>query len=277
MNVRAPKSAVPLPLVPLRRAWRYRELLSGMTRRELLARYRGSWLGIFWTLLTPFLLLLVYVYVFGLIFQARWPSSDGVDANFTSQLFCGIIVHFALAEILAAAPRQIINNANYVKKVVFPLDLLSWSIVFTTLFHFSISFIVLLGFVQFVGQGLSWSLFYAPVIAAVFFPFLLGIAWLLSALTVYVRDVTYVAGFLATALLFLSPVFYPASAVPESFAVIMGINPLSYYIEAFRDVVVLGQAPDWIATGRALLVALATYLFGYWFFQRVERGFADVL
>lgn len=266
-----------LPLAPLAQAWRFRELLWNMTKRELLARYRGSWLGILWTLITPLLLLLVYVFVFGVIFQARWPSSDGVDGNFTSQLFCGIIVHFALGEILSGSPRLIISNANYVKKVVFPLDLLSWVTVLNTLFHFAISFVVLLCFVQFAGEGISLSVFYAPLLLVVFFPFLLGLCWLLSALSVYVRDVTYVAGFLTTALLFLSPVFYPASAVPEGFAVIMGINPLTFYIEAFRDVAVLGQAPDWWATGKALLIALGVYLFGYWFFKRVERGFADVL
>jgi len=266
-----------LPMKPVITAWRFRELIIGMAKREVLGRYRGSWLGIFWSLLTPLLLLLVYMFVFGLIFKARWPQSDGVDGNFASLLFCGIIVYITFAEILTRAPRLIVDNASYVKKVIFPLDILAWVAVANALFHFFISMIVLIVFVLLLGNGLSWALFYLPVMVGLFMINLLGIAWLVSACGVYIRDTTYIAGFLATAMMFLSPVFFPKSAVPEKFAMLMDLNPLTFYIEAFRSVLVLGEAPA--ATGfiLAVIFSLLSFIVGYWFFERVRKGFADVL
>ncbi len=257
--------------------WRHRQLTLAMTRREIAGRYRGSWLGIFWSLLTPILLLGVYTFVFGVIFQARWPQSSGVDENFAAFLFCGIIVHGLFAEVLTRAPRLILDNANYVKKVVFPLDILVWIAGLTSCFHFIIAFGVLLVFVVAVGKGLALTLLLLPIWLACFLLLILGIGWLFAGLGVYVRDLGYVANFLATALIFLSPVFYPVSAVPESFAVAMSINPLTFYIEALRELVVLGQLPSLKDSLVALAIALVVFFLGYSFFQRVRPGFADVL
>lgn len=135
-----------IPLPAIGHLWRYRELIGAMARREILGRYRGSWLGIFWSLLTPILLLGVYTFVFGVIFQARWPASQGVDQNFAALLFCGIIVHGLFAEMLTRAPRLIIDNTNYVKRVVFPLDVLAWIAAFTSVFHFAIAMLILVFF-----------------------------------------------------------------------------------------------------------------------------------
>lgn len=261
----------------LPRAWRFRELLYGMARRDVLGKYRGSWLGVFWALLTPLLLLLIYIFVFGHIFQARWPQSEGVDGNFAALLYGGLVLYVFFSEVLTRSPRQVVENTNYIKKVVFPLDLLGWVTVSSALFHFLLSFVVLLGFVLLFGNGLSASLAWLPVLLLPFVLFLLGLSWFLGALGVYVRDTNYVAGFLATALLFLSPVLYPASAVPEQFRFLLDLNPLSFYIEAFRAIAVLGQAPDLQGLGTAWLVALGSFLFGYWFLLRVKKGFADVL
>lgn len=257
--------------------WRHRHLVLVMTQREILGRYRGSWLGIFWSLLTPILLLGVYTFVFGVIFQARWPQSNGVDENFAALLFCGIIVHGFFAEILTRAPRLILDNANYVKKVVFPLDVLAWIASFTSAFHFVIAFLVLLVFVLVVGKGLTLTLLLLPLWLLCLLLMIMGFAWLFAGLGVYVRDLGYVANFLATALIFLSPVFYPLSAVPEAFATAMKINPLTFHIEALRDLVVLGQLPGLADSLLALTIALVIFFVGYAFFERVRPGFADVL
>jgi len=257
--------------------WRYRELLSAMTRREISGRYRGSWLGIFWSLLTPLLLLAVYTFVFGVIFQARWPESKGVDENFAALLFCGIIVHGLFAEMLTRSPRLIVENANYVKRVVFPLDILAWITVLTSAFHFLIAFLILTVFVVIAGNGLTWTFLLAPFAIFPLLLLMIGISWLLSALGVYLRDLSYVASFLATALIFLSPVFYPSSAVPDSFATAMNINPLTFYIETLRDLVVLGRLPEWPSCVIALCVSVLIFFSGFFFFQRVRPGFADVL
>lgn len=255
----------------------HRQLVFAMTSREISARYKGSWLGIFWSLLTPILLLLVYTFVFGVIFQARWPQSHGVDENFTAMLFCGIIVHGVFAEVLTRAPKLIIENTNYVKRVIFPLEILSWISVLAALFHFLIAFVILVAFVVFYGNGITWLVLWLPVWMVGITLLMVGVAWFFSALGVYLRDLGYVAGFLAMVLIFLSPVFYPASAVPEGFAKVMTINPLTFYIESLRDLVVLGRLPEAAACIKAGVIALATFILGYAFFQRVRPGFADVL
>lgn len=266
-----------LLLAPFIRVWQYRELVFGMTKRAILARYQGSWLGLFWTLLTPLLLLLVYMFVFGVIFKARWPQAEGGEGNFAALLFCGIIVHMFFAEILASGPRLIVDNANYVKKVVFPLEMLSWISLGTAAFHFMIAIFVLFAVVILSGGGLSWTLLYVPLLTLIFMVHLLGLSWMVSACGVYVRDISYVAGFVVTAMVFLSPVFYPASAVPKAFAIVMNANPLTFYIESFRRVVVLGEPILFIDIMWAAVLAVVFFAVGIWFFSRVKKGFADVL
>lgn len=264
-------------MAPVTTAWQFRDLVYNMAQREVLSRYKGSWLGLVWTLVTPILLLLVYMFVFGFIFKARWPQSSGVDEGFASLLFCGIIVYMMFSEVLNRSPRLIVDNVNYVKKVVFPIEILSWIAIVNALFHFSISCVVLLVFVFFSDKNFSWHLLYFPFLIILFTLFLAGISWFVSALGVYIRDVTYVAGFLTTALTFLSPVFYPKSIVPERFAMIMDLNPLTFYIESFRQIMVLGESPEFSAILIAAVISVSVFFLGYWFFQRVKKGFADVL
>lgn len=262
------------PFRSFKRSW---QLLAAMTKRDIAARYRGSWLGIFWSLLTPLLLLGVYTFVFGVIFKARWPSSNGVDENFAALLFCGIITHALFAEVLTRAPKLIVENSNYVKRVVFPLDILSWIAVLTASFHFVIAFMILSIFVGIAGNGLSFYIFAVPLVLLSMALLLVGVCWIFSALGVYLRDLSYLASFLATALIFLSPVFYPLSAVPKGFALAMELNPLTFYIEAFRDLVVLHQWPNLASCMIAVSISLATFFLGYGLFRRVQPGFADVL
>lgn len=257
--------------------WRYRQLVAAVTRREIQGKYRGSWLGALWSLLIPLSLLAIYTFVFGVIFQARWPSSNGLDENFAALLFCGIIIHGFFAEVMTRSPRLIVENSNYVKRVVFPLDILAWTTTFSALFHFCISLVILFGFVLLWANGLFWTILLVPVILLPLVILLIGLSWLLSSMGVYLRDLQYVCNFLATALIFLSPVFYPMSAVPDSFATAMRINPLTFYIDAMRDVVVLGVMPDWGAYTVALVIAVVIFILGYLFFNRVRHGFADVL
>lgn len=264
-------------LANLKSVLRHRVLISAMTAREIAGRYKGSWLGIFWSLLMPVLLLIVYTFVFGVIFQARWPQSEGVDENFAAMLFCGIIVHALFAEVLTRAPKLIIENSNYVKRVIFPLGILSWITVFSSVFHFLIAFLILVTSVVLFGNGVSWTILWLPLWLLAITLWMVGVAWFFSALGVYLRDLSYVAGFLATVLIFLSPVFYPMSAVPEGFAKAMSINPLTFYIESLRHIVVLGQLPDLGECITAGVISLVVFFMGFAFFQRVRPGFADVL
>jgi len=264
-------------LKPFSVAYQYRELLQKMTKRAILARYRGSWLGLFWSLLTPLLLLLIYMFVFGVVFQTRWPQAASGGENFAPLLFCGIIVHLLFAEIITSAPRLIVDQASYVKKVVFPLEILSWISLGTAAFHFLVALFILLMFVLFFGNGVSWTLLYIPLLTATFMLHLLGLSWLVSACGVYIRDVSYIAGFISTAMVFISPVFYPASAVKGFFAMVMDANPLTFYIEAFRSVIVYGEPVLLSDFFIAMILAIFSCIIGSLFFGRVKAGFADVL
>lgn len=252
-------------------------LFKVFSKREIYQRYKGSWLGLFWAVLNPLLLLAVYSFVFGLIFKARWPVVNGEEASFSVLLFCGLITHMLLAEVVTGAPSLIVGQANYVKKVVFPLRLFGVVQVSSAVFHYLISFLILLGFAAFSGVSVSFNLLYFPVLLAQFCLLLVGVSWLLSSLGVYVRDITYVAGFLSTALMFLSPIFYPASAVPEAFGFVMDLNPLTYYVNSFRGLAIYGVLPPIRDTLQALAVAVVFCVLGGWVFNRLKKGFADVL
>jgi len=265
------------PVSALASAWRRRDLLVKLTRREILSRYRGSWLGSLWTLLTPLLLLGIYTFIFGVVFRVRWSADQAVDAQFAAILFAGIIVHGVLGEVFGKSPSAIVSNVNFVKKVVFPLELLPWVTVLAATFHFLLAFVVLLGFMLFSGHGFSLTAVALPLIVLPFLLLSMGIAWFVSSFGVYVRDTGHVTGFLSTALLFLSPIFYPLSAVPEAYRHLFYLNPLTYVITEFRHVLLMDQWPAWTSLGAYWVVALVVFALGYAWFQKTRDGFSDVL
>lgn len=265
------------PVHALFSAWRGRELLMNLTRREILSRYRGSFLGVFWTLLTPLLLLGIFTFVFGVIFRVRWNSDQAIDAQFAAILFSGLILHGVIGEVLGRSPMAVLNNVNLVKKVVFPLELLSWVTVITAVFHFLLALAVLGIFLLVTGHGLPLTVVAIPLVIAPFLLLCTGVAWFVASLGVYVRDTTHVTGFITTALLFLSPIFYPLSAVPEAYRGLFLVNPLTYVITEFRHVLLLGTWPDPLALGVYWCVSLLIFWLGYVWFQKTRVGFSDVL
>lgn len=256
----------------------YKNLFYSLVVREIQLRYRGSWLGLFWAVINPLLLMLVYYFVFNLVFRVKVPQLyDGRDVPFAGFIFSGLIVYFLFSEIITRSPNLIRDNTNYVKKVVFPIELIPLVAVVASAFNFMISFVILGLFLMFFGGGLTPSILLAPLIILPFLLFLAGLAWFTSAIGVYVRDVTYIAGFVATAMMFLSPVFYAIDTVPDNFRSLMMLNPLTHFIEAFRRCVIGGMAPDTSFMLIGYATGIGTFLFGYWFFRRVRGGFADVL
>ena len=256
----------------------YKNLLYALVVREIQVRYRGSWFGLFWAVINPVLLMLVYYFVFSLVFQVKLPQLyDGRDVPFAGFIFSGLIVYFLFAEIVTRSPTLIHDNTNYVKKVVFPIEIIPLVAVAASAFNFMMSFAVLVFFLVMFGDGISPAILLAPLVIFPFLLFLAGVAWFVSAISVYMKDVTYVAGFIATAMMFLSPVFYSLEAVPGNFYQAMMLNPLTYFIEAFRSCVIGGMVPDTKFFLVTYAVSIVTCLFGYGFFQKVRRGFADVL
>jgi|SRR5690554_6489565 len=249
-----------------------------LSKRDVAAKYKGSSLGLVWVILNPLLMLLVYGFVFGIVFQARWPqvgSTTGVE--FPLILFCGLIVFFMFSEIVNRSPMLIVEHANYVKKVVFPLPLLSCVVVTTSTFHYLISFLVMTIYAATIAVYPSWSLLYLPLLLLQFVAFCLGLSWFLSAVGVFLKDMSYVVGFISTALMFLCPIFYPIDAVPEKFRAVIYANPLTYYVESFRGLSLYKMAPDANQAFIALVVALIVFFGGLLFFNKVRHAFSDVV
>jgi lipopolysaccharide transport system permease protein len=186
-------------------------------------------------------------------------------------------VHGLFAEVLNRGPSLILSNVNYVKKVVFPLEILPVITMGAALFHSLISLGVLLAvFVLFNGY-LHWTSIFTPLVLLPLVILTLGLAWMLASLGVFLRDVGQTIGITTTVMLFLAPVFYPVTAVPEEFRPWLMVNPLTFIIEQAREVLIWGRLPDWTGLGTYTVVALATAWAGYAWFQKTRKGFADVL
>jgi len=268
----------------LRSIWQNRDLVLQMTKREVLGRYRGSIIGLLWSFLNPMLLLAACTFFFAVVFKARWsavPNGGAGDTEsktlFAIVLFAGMIVHSLFAEVLNRAPHLILSNTNYVKKVVFPLEILPVISLCAALFHAAISVVVLMLVFVTVNHFLHWTVVFLPLIFLPFMILTLGLAWILASVGVFVRDVGQTIGLAMTVMMFLSPVFYPVSALPVRLQPWMNANPLTFIIEQTREVMVWGHTPNFfglaIYTSTACLVAWL----GFAWFQKTRKGFADVL
>lgn len=264
------------PLV-LKGLWGHRYLIWQMTKREVIGRYRGSMLGILWSFVIPILMLAVYTFVFSFIFKARWGSETGTKAEFALFLFAGLIVHALFSECVNKAPLLILNNPNYVKKVVFPLEILPWISMCSILIHSAISISVLLAGYALIHGGLNWTMIFLPVIIFPLVLFTMGVSWFLASIGTYVRDVSQLIGIVTTVLLFLSPIFYPASILPQEIRPYLFLNPLTFIIEQVRDVVIVGNTPAWLRLGMYTAISLLVAWLGLVWFQKTRRGFADVI
>ncbi|MGD9943371.1 MAG: ABC transporter permease [Burkholderiaceae bacterium] len=266
------------PLAMLRSVERNRRLILRLARREVIGRYRGSLLGLAWSFFYPLLMLVVYTYMFTVVFQARWPGDAAASrSGFAVAVFAGMIVHGLFAECINRAPGLVLNNANYVKKTLFPLEILPWVALGSALFHCAASLIVLLVAQWLLNGSLPGTVWLFPLVVLPLAIGSLGAAWFLASLGVYARDVGQVAAILTMVLMFLSPVFYPLSAVPESFRFWMQLNPLTSIIEQSRLVLIDGAMPDWTAWATMLGLSVVVAWLGFCWFQYTRKGFADVL
>lgn len=275
-----PHAAQPTSLKALGQSlWRNRQLIVQMTKREVVGRYKGSALGLAWSFFNPVFMLVVYTFVFSMIFKSRWGGAGGDDSKtqFAVLLFVGMIVMSLFSDVLNRAPALILGNVNYVKKVVFPLEILPVIAIGSALFHALISFGVLLAAFALFNGFLHWTLIFAPLVILPLVILTTGLAWILASLGVFLRDVGQTIGIITTVLMFLSPVFYPITAVPERFRPFIMANPLTFIIEQAREVLIWGHYPDWLGLGIYTLVAVAITWAGFAWFQKTRKGFADVL
>lgn len=275
-----PRRLKPLPLpclAPFTALTRHSHLVMRLTRRLVAQRYRGSMLGGLWLLLTPLALVAAYTFVFHSVFQARWGNENENAADFGIVLFAGMLLFWMFAECAGKAPTLIIEQANYVKKVVFPLEVLPYPVLFTALWQMITGTLVLLA-VQFAVKGvLPLTALLLPLVILPFLPMLLGMIWLLAAVGVYVRDLPHLVNLVITLLMLLTPIFYSVDKVSETIRFWVYLNPLTFMVEQVRDVLVWGEMPDWNGLGIYSLASLVVCWLGYTVFQRLRRDFADVL
>lgn len=248
-----------------------------MTKREVVGRYRGSIMGILWSFLNPVFMLTIYTFVFSVVFKAKWGAGSDSKTEFAMILFAGLIVFNMFSETVTRSPSLILSNVNYVKKVVFPLEILPVVSILSSCFHTLVSIAVLILFRLIVGSGFSITTLLFPVVIAPLLLFSLGVAWFLAALGVYLRDVSQTIGLAMTALMFVSPIFFPISALPEKYRIFVYLNPLSFIIEQGRNVLIFSSLPDWGGLLIYYVFGSVSALLGFAWFQKVRTGFADVL
>lgn len=255
----------------------HRSLTWELAKRDVLGRYRGASFGLLWALISPFLMLVIYTFAFGTVLGGRWPEVESGGASFAIVLFAALIVHGFFAECLAKGPHLVAAQPNFVKRVVFPLDVLPWPMVLSAGFHALANLLVFLLLQRALDGGIHATALWFPVVLLPLAVLGLAVGWALSALGVYLRDIGQVTPLVSVALLFLSTAMVPPTAVPEAYRWLFALNPLSFIMEQSRDVLVRGLAPDLVGlaayAGVALLLAVAARaLFG-----RLRRGFGDVL
>ena len=257
--------------------WRHRELVKASAKREVLGRYRGSALGLLWSFFNPLFMLAVYTFVFSVVFKARWNVASDSKTEFALMLFAGLMVFNLFGESISRAPSLVLGNVNYVKKVVFPLEILPVVTLLSALFHGLISLGVwLLAHLMFFGLPHA-TVLYLPLIIVPFLLFVMGLSWWLASIGVFLRDVSQFIGTVITVLMFMTPIFYPVTALPEEFRQWLYFNPLTLVIEQSRDVLYWGKQPDFALLGIYALASVVIAWLGFAWFQKTRKGFADVL
>jgi lipopolysaccharide transport system permease protein len=276
LNPHRPAAAGPIEMFAS--LWRNRQLIRQLTWREVLGRYRGSLMGLAWSFFNPLLMLTVYTFVFSVVFKARWGAGEPTSRmQFALVLFVGVIVHGVISEGINKAPGLILGNASYVKRVVFPLEILPWVVVGSAIFHAAISLVILLLAQVLFDGGVPATALWLPLVLLPIVPMTMGLTWLLAATGVFIRDIAQLTGIITTVLMFMAPVFYPISALPEQYRKWLYLNPITYIIEQARAVLFSSLSPDWVGLSLYSAIALIVAGGGFWWFQMTRKGFADVV
>lgn len=265
------------PLSPYLALTRHFALVVQMARRNVTGRYRGSFAGLLWSFLNPLLVLVLYTFVFGVIFKSRWNAQTTNHLQYAMVLFAGLNINTFFAECANRATTLIIEHANFVKRVVFPLETLTWSTLGSGLFHLFVSTLVLLAVSPFLMGGIPWTAILFPVVVMCFLPLVAGTIWLLASLGVYLRDLSQAVGIATMALMFLAPIVYPATLIPVQYRDLLYLNPLTVIAEASQNVLIFGKPPVWSHLAVYVLVSALFAWLAFAWFEQTRKGFADVV
>lgn len=259
------------------------DLLWQLVRRDVSTRYKGSVFGVFWALLTPLFLLVLFTLVFGSLFRMRWPADvpgrqDSSDLlSFAVIMFAGLVAFTLFSDVMGRALSLILANKNYVTKVLFPLELLPMVVLGSALFQFLVAFGVLVVATIMAFGAIPTTIVAFPLVLFPFCIMILGLGYLLAALGVFFRDIGQIIANLLTGILFLSPIFYARSSLPDNFATGMLFNPVTIPVEQFRALLVFGQWPDLFMLTVYTAASLLVLAVGFGAFSLHRRGFADIV
>lgn len=257
--------------------WRHRGLIAQLARREVHARYRQSWLGLVWVVLTPLMMLGVYTLVFRHVMRVRWYGLEESNLAFALRIYAGLAVFNFFAECVNRAPTLVLEQPHLVKKVVFPLEILPWAGAVSACVGLAVSGVLMMTLLALGPQGLPPTAIALPLVWMPLMPLVLGLGWLLAGVGTYVRDVSQLLGMVVSALMFLSPIFFPVEALPESVRGVMLLNPLAWVMTGTREVLLMGQWPDWWALLLLFVACTLVAVLGAVFFRKVRGGFSDVV
>lgn len=261
---------------PLLQLPRHLDLILSLTRRELASRYRGSALGLFWAVAAPAVTIAIYTFIFAEIFGARFGAT-GSPWEFAIYLFCGLLPWMAFSEAVQNSSQTIVSHSNLVKRVVFPLEVLPVSHTLTSICGQLLGTIALIGAALIVRREIHITALWLPVLLAPQLVATLGVAWLVASLGVFIRDVAQGISLVLMAWLFLTPIIYPESMVPETYLAFIRANPFTSLVGSYRRIFLEGLAPDWRGLAYFSIFALVCFLFGYWWFAKTRKNFADVI
>ena len=262
----------------LAKFWGRRDLIFLLSRREIDLRYKGAGLGVAWAVISLLMQFLIYIFVFGFIFQVRWSGGADTDlADYALILFTGLVCFSVFSETISRVGSSIISAPYLVKKILFPVELLPIASLLSALFHAGVGLILIIGAVLIKGEVIPWTIILLPFVLLPLLFFTLGLAWLFAAIGVFIKDTQFLSALLVQLLFYATPIIYPLALVPENFRDILLFNPLTHIVEMFRQVVLLGQIPM-ISTWLSLLLAcLLVSVVGYYLFNRMKPEFADVI
>lgn len=256
--------------------YRHWALIRSFVKRDLLARYRGSTLGVLWTVVHPLVMLLLYTFVFSTVLKIRVGASDGTD-SFAVYLFCGLLPWMAVSEGLNRSTGVILEHSNLIKRTIFPAEVLPVYPVLSGMVNELIGLAILFGALAWTMHRFTWLVCALPLILVCQFMLTVGLAWIIAGITVFVRDLGQMLGMLLTLWVFLTPIFYPPSSVPAELHWLLDLNPLHAVVNGYRSVILNGTVPGWQPTALLAGSSSAIFLVGYRVFRRMSPAFADVI
>jgi len=252
------------------------ELIYTLARRELLARYKGSVLGLLWALLTPVVMIAIFTFIFAGIFGARFGTAN-THWDYALYLFCGLLPWTMFQDTVQLSSNTIVTHANLVKRVVFPLETLPVAQAFSALGNQLFATVALLIATLVIRHEMHLTAFWLPVLLIPQLLFVLGAAWLIASLGVFLRDISQGISLILMAWMYLTPIIYPEEIVPERFRLFINLNPFTSLIRSYRRIFLEGHAPDWTGLAYFTTIAVIVFVFGYWWFARTRKNFADVV